>query len=153
MLKLPSYRLHKPTGQGVATIRGKDYYFGKFAEESSKRKYRRLIAEYLISDHSPTFGVEATEYTMAGLAMAYLGHAKKQYPTGKEFLNIKLVRGPVDNLYAEGVVPVEIYQTVKCVEPLRSGRTTARESPPIKPREVCKITPGMVDRSNDIWKI
>ncbi len=59
--RLPKYRLHKPTGQGITTIRGRDYYFGKFEEEASEQKYRRLIAEYLISDHSPTFGVKATE--------------------------------------------------------------------------------------------
>lgn len=227
--RLPKYRLHKPTGQGVTTVRGKDYYFGKFEEETSERKYHRLIAEYLISDHSPTFGVKATEYTMAGLAMAYLSHAKNRYSTGNEFANIKLALGPVDALYAdlpvnefgpkqyracrdwwvrkavsrqyinkqskrliailkwgvgEGLVPVEIYQTVKCVDPLRSGRTSAKEALPIRPvddsvvdatlphlppvvadmirfqrlsgcrpGEVCKITPAMVDRSNDVWEI
>lgn len=47
--KPPAYRLHKPTGQAVARIDGKDNYLGKFGTDASHEKYRRLVAEWLTS--------------------------------------------------------------------------------------------------------
>jgi integrase len=34
---------------------------------------------------------------------------------------------------AQGLVPVTVYQTLKCIDPLRKGRSTAPESEPVKP--------------------
>ena len=36
---LPSYRLHKPTGQAVVTLDGQDYDLGPFGSVSSRKKY------------------------------------------------------------------------------------------------------------------
>ena len=33
---LPSYRLHKPTGQAVVTLNGKDHYLGRHGTRESK---------------------------------------------------------------------------------------------------------------------
>jgi len=85
---------------------------------------------------------------------------------------------------AEGKLPSAIYDSLRTVDPLMMGRTTAPESKKVKPirseaveatikrlpkvvadmvglqsllgcrpNEVCKITPGMVDRTNDVWEI
>ena len=43
MAKVPSYRLHKPTGKAVVTINYRDYYLGKHGTRESKREYDRLI--------------------------------------------------------------------------------------------------------------
>ena len=32
--KAPSYRLHKPTGQAVVRIDGRDFYLGKYGTEA-----------------------------------------------------------------------------------------------------------------------
>jgi len=48
MKKLPSYRLHKPTGQAVVTLSGRDHYWGKFGTPNSHNKYQRLIGEWSI---------------------------------------------------------------------------------------------------------
>jgi hypothetical protein len=46
-VRTPSYRLHKPSGQAVVTIAGKDFYLGRFGDPASKAEYDRLIAEWL----------------------------------------------------------------------------------------------------------
>lgn len=45
--RTPSYRLHKPTGQAVVTIDGKDHYLGRHDTPSSREKYDQLIAAWL----------------------------------------------------------------------------------------------------------
>ncbi len=47
MKRVPSYRLHKATGQAVCVIRGKSYYLGKHGTSESRAKYEKLIGEYL----------------------------------------------------------------------------------------------------------
>jgi hypothetical protein len=51
--KPPAYRLHKPTGQAVVRIDGRDHYLGKHGAEASQEKYRRLIAEWLTAGLQP----------------------------------------------------------------------------------------------------
>jgi len=46
---LPSYRLHKPSGQAVVTIKGKDHYLGGFETPESRDRYGALISELLTS--------------------------------------------------------------------------------------------------------
>ena len=46
-LRTPSYRLHKPTGQAVVTLDGRDFYLGKHGTPASRAEYDRLIAEWL----------------------------------------------------------------------------------------------------------
>ena len=55
MVRLPSFRLHKASGQGMTTIRGKDYYFGPYDAPESRTKYNRLLAEYLSADRTPRY--------------------------------------------------------------------------------------------------
>ena len=47
--KPPAYRLHKPTGQAVVRIDGRDFYLGKHGTDASHEAYRRLIAEWATS--------------------------------------------------------------------------------------------------------
>lgn len=85
---------------------------------------------------------------------------------------------------AEGMLPASVHEALETVDPLKMGRTTARETEPVRPispeaveatlkhlppvvadmvrlqsllgcrpGEICKITPAMVDRSNDVWEI
>ena len=48
--KVPSYRLHKPSGQAVVTIRlargvRRDVYLGEYNSPDSRREYGRIVAE------------------------------------------------------------------------------------------------------------
>ena len=50
--RIPSYRLHKSSGQAVVRIDGDDRYLGKHGSKASHDCYDRLIAEWL-SSHTP----------------------------------------------------------------------------------------------------
>ena len=41
--KLPSYRLHKPSGRAVVTIDCRDHYLGAFGTTESRDEYDRAI--------------------------------------------------------------------------------------------------------------
>jgi hypothetical protein len=45
--RIPSYRHHKPSGQAVVTLNGKDFYLGLWQSEVSKAEYERLVGEWL----------------------------------------------------------------------------------------------------------
>jgi hypothetical protein len=53
---VPKYHKHRASGQAALTINGKDYYLGLYGSKASKVEYDRLIAEYLASDRSSSFG-------------------------------------------------------------------------------------------------
>jgi hypothetical protein len=38
-VRIPSYRLHKPTGQAVVTLSGKDQYLGRHGSPESRAAY------------------------------------------------------------------------------------------------------------------
>jgi hypothetical protein len=61
MASIPSYRLHKASGQAIVTLSGRDYYLGGHGSPESRKKYNRLLAEYLASDKSPSFGTSPEE--------------------------------------------------------------------------------------------
>ncbi|MHB1766503.1 MAG: hypothetical protein ACYCUV_01470 [Phycisphaerae bacterium] len=50
--KLPSYRLHRASGQAVITLTGRDYYLGGFNSPESRVAYDRLIQEFLVNNRS-----------------------------------------------------------------------------------------------------
>jgi len=47
--KLPKYRCHKPSGQAVVTLSGKDFYLGPHDSAVSRVEYDRLVAEWLVN--------------------------------------------------------------------------------------------------------
>ena len=47
--RLPSYRLHKVSGQAVVTLSGRDVYLGRYNSAESREKYQRTIREWLTS--------------------------------------------------------------------------------------------------------
>lgn len=59
-LHVPSYRRHKPTGQAVVTINGRDLYLGKWNTAASRAEYDRLIAEFLANGRQLCTGPDRT---------------------------------------------------------------------------------------------
>lgn len=180
MAKTPSYRLHRASGQGCTKIQGKTYYFGPFSSPASKKKFKQLLAEYLLSDNPSLFGVNPSEMTLAEAINVYLDYAEEYYAASTEAENLSLAAKPICELFprkltkefgplqykqvrnwwiqrgvsrhyvnkqckrllrivkwlcAEGMMPIENYQLLKCVDPLKKGRTEARETAPIAPVE------------------
>ncbi len=100
--RIPKRRKHR-SGQARVTLNGRDYYLGDWKSQTSIREYDRLIAEYLASGRSPSFGIEREAYTVAMLNRDYLSHCRTYYgtQTGSEFHSIKAALKPVRELYAD----------------------------------------------------
>lgn len=100
--RIPSYRLHRSSGQAVVTISGIDYYLGRHGTKASEREYDRLVSEWLESGRSPSFGAAASELSIAELLLGYLKHAKDYYGDGPrgEYANMKRAASEVKRLYA-----------------------------------------------------
>jgi integrase len=70
----PSYRLHKPSGQAVVTIDGKDRYLGRHGTRASRTEYRRLIEQWHEDRRRlASVAAELTPYplTVSELILAY----------------------------------------------------------------------------------
>lgn len=50
--RIPSYRHHRPTGQAVVRLDGRDHYLGRFGTPESRQRYDRLIAEWITARHA-----------------------------------------------------------------------------------------------------
>src|SRR5580765_4044571 len=76
--EIPSYRLHKQSGQAVVTLNGKDVLLGKHGSAASKAEYRRLTAEWLSTRGAPP-SVIRDDLTISELIIAYWRYAKSHF--------------------------------------------------------------------------
>ena len=61
-MRIPSLRRHRGSGQAVVTIKGRDYYLGKFGCHEAIDKYGQLIRKhYGKVDASPLAGPEDSD--------------------------------------------------------------------------------------------
>lgn len=79
--RVPAYRKHKASGQAVVEIQGRTHYLGPYNSARSKILYDQLIAEYLVSNRSPHFGVapEERSLTVNELLDAYSDYCDSYY--------------------------------------------------------------------------
>lgn len=101
----PSYRRHKPSGQAVVTLNGKDFYLGPWESTASRAAYDKLIAEWLANGRQLPTAVQLGELSIAELLVAYLEFAKGYYVrdggVSSEFVCMKDAIRPLRQLYAE----------------------------------------------------
>ncbi|HOW71368.1 MAG TPA: tyrosine-type recombinase/integrase [Phycisphaerae bacterium] len=112
-VRIPKYRLHKPTGLGLVRIKGRDFYLGKHGTQESLQAYRRIISEWLANGRqalspTPAPNAVATDLTINELFLAYWNFAEGYYvkngrPTG-ELHNIRDACRPLNDLY--GATPI-----------------------------------------------
>jgi integrase len=105
-LRTPAYRLHKPTGQAVVTLNGRDNYLGAFGTPTSRAEYDRLIAEWLANERRPVPGANnagPADLTVNELLVAYLrfadGYYRKNGQPTAEPANIRFAIRPLRILY------------------------------------------------------
>ena len=183
--RIPSYRLHRPSGLAVVRLDGRDVYLGKHGTPDSHAAYEQSIAEWLANERQrPT---EPCASRPNGLSvnevfLAYWRHAERYYlkdgkPTSQLGL-IRLAARPLTELYGvrdatrfgplalravrqamidrglsrvvvnkyvgiikrmfkwgveNELVPPVVHQGLQAVAGLRRGRSSARETNPIKP--------------------
>jgi hypothetical protein len=106
--RIPSYRLHKPSGQARVIIDRRHIYLGKYGSPESWEKYHRIIAERLNGEAQTAMPVASGNAASLGLSVgevmaAYwrfaMGYCRKNgCPTG-EVDNIRAALRPLRQLY------------------------------------------------------
>jgi integrase len=77
--KLPSYRLHKPSGRAVVTIAGKVVYLGKFGSPESRDEYQRVVGEWLTRVRRNLPPDPRSSPSVAEVMVAYWRHVTTYY--------------------------------------------------------------------------
>jgi len=106
--RLPSYRLHRASGQAIVTINGRDIYLGRHGTVESKAEYDRIIEEWL-ANHRQTAPVTSNgrshepSTSINELVLAFWDHATSYYvkngePT-REIQALKYSFRPLVELY------------------------------------------------------
>jgi integrase len=181
---VPSYRLHKASGQARTIVNGRHIYLGKFGSPESRQEYARVLAEAALPAGPPTASdnVDVKGPLISELLVAYLKFAESYYsnegqPT-KEFRGMLDTVSPLNQLYgdtlanefgplrlkavrehlvgrqlcrnevnkrisrlkrvfkwavSEELISPSVHQALSTVTGLKYGRTSARESEPVKP--------------------
>ena len=104
---IPTYSLHRASGQAIVRLSGRDHYLGPYDSPESREKYDRLIAEWLANGRQ---SVETPEASCEGLLinellLKFVDHAERYYVDvmdGKksaEVANLKIAIRPVKLLY------------------------------------------------------
>lgn len=78
-LRVPRYRLHKPSGQAVVTLNGRDFYLGGFDSPASREKYDRLVAEWLANGRRLPSKIASHEISVVELILHYWRHCQTYY--------------------------------------------------------------------------
>jgi integrase len=75
-IRIPSYRLHKSSGQAIVTLSGRDHYLGPHGSKASQEAYQRLVVEWQANGRQPKR--QQTALTIAGMVAAYWEHIEQQ---------------------------------------------------------------------------
>ena len=83
--RIPSLRHHKPSGQAVVTLDGRDHYLGKWGSDASQASYDSLISCWMANGRRLPQDDPRPTLTIRSLAAAYLKHAEAYYrkPDGR----------------------------------------------------------------------
>src|SRR3990172_5789231 len=86
--RIPSYRHHKPSGQAVVTLDGRDFYLGPWRSKTSRSEYERLVGECLANGRRFPASLSSRAITITELVALYWDFASGYYvkngkPTGQ----------------------------------------------------------------------
>ncbi len=100
---LPSYRLHRASGQAIVTLCGHDHYLGLYGTVVSRNEYDRLIAEWLANGRRLSTIATDQGISVNELLVRYLTFAKEYYsrdgkPTS-EFVEMQGIARRLRDLY------------------------------------------------------
>ncbi len=73
----PKYRLHRPSGQAVVTLNGRDFYLGPWRSTASRAEYDRLIGEWLANGRR--LPIASCDLTIVELVSRYWDVARTYY--------------------------------------------------------------------------
>lgn len=99
-MRIPSYRLHRPSGLAVVTLNGRDHYLGPHGTPESRRAYDRLVGGWIAAGRVPV-GETPREPTVGELADAFERHARTWYvKRGRPTSQLAIVRAVLKVLRA-----------------------------------------------------
>ena len=81
--KIPSYRLHKPSGRGVVTLNGRDIWLGKHGTPDSRERYDRAVNEWLANGRRPVRTTTTEDMTIVELVTSFWPHVEETYQIGR----------------------------------------------------------------------
>src|SRR5690606_36866211 len=83
--RIPSYRLHKPSGKAVVRLNGRDFCLGDHGTPESREAYDRLIAEWLGSGRRLAAVTASGDLTILELTDAFFAWCQERYvlPDGR----------------------------------------------------------------------
>jgi integrase len=120
-LRTPSYRRHKPTGQAVVTLSGRDFYLGRYGSRESRAEYDRLVTEWLSNGRGlpRPASADGSDITINEMLLAFDTWAEAYYRKG-------------------GVITGEVTNIRYAIKLLRQlyGSTMAREFGPLQLKTV-----------------
>ncbi len=102
-MRTPSLRRHKPSGLGVVTLSGKDFYLGAWPASQSqppkavRERYDRLVAEWLANGRQL---MPKGDLLVKDVMAAYWKWAEKRYTHSTELRDLKYTLRPLRKLYA-----------------------------------------------------
>jgi integrase len=102
--RLPSYRLHKASGQAVVTLSGADHYLGIYGTKESQQAYKRRLSEWLAGGKiSSPSKQPASDLTIDEVFVRYWSFVTTYYvkdgkPTGEQHA-LKSALTPLVELY------------------------------------------------------
>jgi len=101
--RIPTYRLHRASGQAIVTLNGQDVYLGPHRSRVSRQEYDRVVGEWLARDRRLAVDEEKETTTVNEVILRYAEFARSYYVRdGKstaEFSPIKQVLKVVRHLY------------------------------------------------------
>jgi hypothetical protein len=126
--QVPTYRLHKQSGQAIITISvdgtRRDMLLGKYGSPESKTEYRRILDQLATAGpKSVTTNHAAPHLSVNELLLAFLKHADTHYrhpdgtPTGEVKSLAQSIR-PVRKLF--GTIPAAEFSP-KCLKAVRQS--------------------------------
>ena len=102
--RIPRYRLHRPSVQGVVTLNGRDFYLGRYGTAASRARYDQLIAEWTAGGRRLSANdAGRVELTVNELILAYWTFAASYYrkagkPTDEQH-SLRAAFRPLRDLY------------------------------------------------------
>ncbi len=96
--RTPTYRLHRPSGQAVVTLDGRDFYLGPHGTDASRAEFDRIVGEWLVNQRRLPASATA-DLSVNELLVAYFRWAEGYYRQSEELPNIRWAVRPLVALY------------------------------------------------------
>lgn len=132
----------KPTSQDSITVveasaQYIDYAKRHYAAGTEEPRKIRLAMQRL----GALYGREALANLSPRKLKTFQSHLVQQGELSRSTINetVQYVRRFLRWAVSEELIPASVYEAARCVEPLRMGRTTARETDPIKPGPLADV--------------